>query len=65
VRKLSVPTVIDRMIQQAMVQVMSPIFERVFSNDSFGFRSNRSAQDAINHDLVIKYIEQYTDDPCW
>ena len=42
VRKLGVPTVIDRMIQQAIAQVISPIFEQVFSNNSFGFRPNRS-----------------------
>ncbi|ARO02033.1 group II intron reverse transcriptase/maturase [Lactiplantibacillus plantarum] len=46
-RKLGVPTVIDRMIQQAVVQVLSPIYEQVFSDNSFGFRPGRSAHDAI------------------
>ncbi|MCT3298012.1 reverse transcriptase domain-containing protein, partial [Lactiplantibacillus pentosus] len=42
-RKLGVPTVIDRMIQQAVVQVLSPIYEQVFSDNSYGFRPGRSA----------------------
>jgi len=46
-RKLGVPTVIDRMIQQAVVQVLSPIYEQVFSDNSYGFRPERSAHDAI------------------
>ncbi|EIW12932.1 reverse transcriptase/maturase family protein [Lactiplantibacillus pentosus KCA1] len=46
-RKLGVPTVIDRMIQQAVVQVLSPIYEQVFSDNSYGFRPGRSAHDAI------------------
>lgn len=46
-RKLGIPTVMDRLIQQAMHQVMSPIFERTFSDSSYGFRPGRSAHDAI------------------
>lgn len=46
-RKLGVPTVIDRMVQQAVVQVLSPIYECVFSDNSYGFRPHRSAHDAI------------------
>ncbi|AMV60981.1 Mobile element protein [Pediococcus damnosus] len=46
-RKLGIPTVVDRMVQQAVAQVMSPVFEQVFSNSSFGFRPGRSAQQAI------------------
>jgi len=42
-----VPTVVDRVIQQAIAQVLSPIFERQFSDNSFGFRPNRSAHGAI------------------
>ncbi|WP_125608462.1 group II intron reverse transcriptase/maturase [Lapidilactobacillus bayanensis] len=57
-RKLGVPTVIDRLIQQAIAQVMSPIFERVFSDDSFGFRPNRSAHDAIRQ-VVTLYNKGY------
>jgi len=46
-RKLGVPTVIDRMIQQAINQVLQPIFEPVFSDNSYGFRPGRSAHQAI------------------
>ncbi|MFC6202969.1 group II intron reverse transcriptase/maturase [Lactiplantibacillus nangangensis] len=46
-RKLGIPTVIDRMVQQAVVQVLSPIYEQVFSDNSYGFRPGRSAHDAI------------------
>ncbi|WP_125711377.1 group II intron reverse transcriptase/maturase, partial [Companilactobacillus zhongbaensis] len=46
-RKLGVPTVFDRLVQQAIAQVMTPVFEKVFSDNSFGFRPNRSAHDAI------------------
>ncbi len=41
-RKLGIPTVVDRLIQQAICQVLSPIFEKQFSNNSFGFRPKRS-----------------------
>lgn len=46
-RKLGIPTVVDRLVQQAITQVLSPIFEEQFSNNSFGFRPNRSAHDAL------------------
>jgi RNA-directed DNA polymerase len=46
-RKLGVPTVVDRLIQQAICQVLSPIFEKQFSDNSFGFRPKRSAHDAL------------------
>jgi RNA-directed DNA polymerase len=46
-RKLGIPTVVDRLIQQAICQVLSPIFEKQFSNNSFGFRPKRSAHDAL------------------
>lgn len=46
-RKLGIPTVIDRMIQQAINQVLQPIFDPTFSDNSFGFRPQRSAQMAI------------------
>ena len=88
-RKLGIPTVVDRMVQQAVAQVLTPIFEQVFSDSSFGFRPHRGAQDAIaqvvelynqgyrrvvdldlkayfdnvNHDLMMKYLQQYIDDP--
>jgi len=46
-RKLGIPTVVDRVVQQAIAQILSPIFEGVFSDNSFGFRPNRSAHDAL------------------
>ena len=47
VRKLGIPTVIDRIIQQAIAQVLIPIYEPKFSDGSYGYRPNRSAKDAI------------------
>jgi len=47
VRLLGIPTVLDRFIQQAIAQVLSPIFDPGFSNSSFGFRPNRRAHDAV------------------
>jgi group II intron reverse transcriptase/maturase len=47
IRLLGVPTVIDRMVQQAVVQILQPIFERTFSESSYGFRPNRDAHQAI------------------
>ena len=56
VRKLGIPTVTDRTIQQAMAQLMIPIFEPLFSDGSFGYRPGRSAKDAM---LKVKeYAEQ-------
>jgi len=46
-RMLGIPTVIDRLIQQALHQVLSPLFEPSFSESSYGFRPNRSAQQAV------------------
>ena len=46
-RPLGIPTVVDRGIQQAITQVLSKIYDDTFSDNSFGFRPNRSAQDAI------------------
>jgi group II intron reverse transcriptase/maturase len=53
IRLLGIPTVCDRMIQQAIAQVLSPIFEKEFSKYSYGFRPGRNAHDAI------KQAEQY------
>jgi RNA-directed DNA polymerase len=47
VRTLGIPTVLDRLIQQALHQVLQPIFEPGFSKSSFGFRPGRSAQQAV------------------
>lgn len=46
-RPLGIPTAVDRVIQQAIAQVLSPIFEEKFSDNSYGFRPNRSAHQAI------------------
>ncbi|MFT3984781.1 MAG: group II intron reverse transcriptase/maturase [Lachnospiraceae bacterium] len=46
VRKLGVPTVVDRVIQQAITQELTPIYEERFSDNSFGFRPKRGAHDA-------------------
>jgi RNA-directed DNA polymerase len=46
-RKLGIPTVVDRLIQQAMHQVLSPVFDPDFSETSYGFRPGRRAQQAI------------------
>lgn len=47
IRMLGIPTVIDRMIQQAIAQVLSPVFEKEFSEYSYGFRPGRNAHHAI------------------
>ena len=53
IRKLGVPTVVDRIIQQALVQVLAPIFEPTFSEYSYGFRPNRRCQNAIDRTLEL------------
>jgi group II intron reverse transcriptase/maturase len=59
VRLLGVPTVIDRMVQQALVQVLQPEFEPTFSDSSYGFRPGRSARQAIQRAKGY-YEEGYT-----
>jgi len=54
-RKLGIPTVLDRMIQQALQQVLSDEFEETFSDHSYGFRPGRSAHDAV--EAARGYIE--------
>lgn len=46
-RTLGIPTVLDRLIQQALLQVLQPIFDPTFSAESFGFRPGRSTHDAV------------------
>ena len=46
-RTLGIPTVQDRLIQQMLLQVLTPIFDPMFSEHSYGFRPGRSAQDAV------------------
>jgi len=48
-RPLGVPTVLDRVIQQALAQVLTPLFEGGFSTHSYGFREGRSAHQAVRH----------------
>ena len=55
-RKLGIPTVVDRTLQQAITQQLVPIYELLFAEGSYGYRPNRSAKDAI---LKVKeYAEQ-------
>lgn len=60
VRNLGVPTVLDRFIQQAIVQVLTPIYEPIFSESSYGFRPNRCCEMAI-----IKALEYMNDGFQW
>lgn len=46
-RELGIPTVMDRMIQQALLQALTPIFDPTFSDDSYGFRPGRSTHQAV------------------
>lgn len=52
-RKLGIPTVVDRVIQQAIAQVLSPTYEKQFSNSSYGFRPKRSCEMAVVRSLEI------------
>ncbi|HFU3736807.1 TPA: group II intron reverse transcriptase/maturase, partial [Streptococcus suis] len=58
--QLGIPTVMDRMIQQAIVQILSPICEPYFSDKSYGFRPNRSCEQAI-----IQLLEYLNDGYEW
>lgn len=51
-RPLGIPTVVDRVVQQATAQVMSLSYEKYFSEHSYGFRPNRSAQQAVEEALT-------------
>ena len=55
-RPLGIPTAVDRVIQQAVAQVLSQIYDSSFSDNSYGFRPNRSAHDAI--DKVLEYLNE-------
>jgi len=71
VRKLGIPTVVDRFIQQAILQVLQPLWDPTFSEFSFGFRPGRSAHDAVakaqeyvveGHDWVVDIeLEKFFD----
>ena len=60
IRQLGIPTVMDRMIQQAIIQVLTPICEPHFSDTSYGFRPNRSCEKAI-----MKLLEYLNDGYEW
>jgi len=60
IRNLGVPTVIDRFVQQAVAQVLTPVFEEQFHDHSYGFRPNRCAQQA-----VLKALEMMDDGHSW
>lgn len=55
-RPLGIPTVVDRVIQQAVAQVLSQIYDLSFSDNSYGFRPNRSAHEAIYK--VLEYLNE-------
>ena len=59
-RKLGIPTVVDRLIQQAIVQVLTPIYETQFSETSYGFRPSRCCEQAI-----VKALEYFNDGYDW
>lgn len=56
IRKLGIPTVLDRTIQQAIAQQLTPIYEPLFADGSYGYRPGRSAKDAISR--IKEYAEQ-------
>ncbi|MGL0940642.1 reverse transcriptase domain-containing protein, partial [Vibrio vulnificus] len=56
VRQLGIPTVLDRIVQQAITSVVSDIYEPTFSNSSYGFRPNRSAHHALA--AASRYIRE-------
>ena len=58
-RELGIPTVLDRFIQQAVGQVLTPLFESRFSPHSYGFRPGRSAHDAMKQ--AQKYVQEGND----
>lgn len=60
VRKLGIPTVTDRTIQQALSQVLTPIFEEHFHNDSYGFRPGRNA-----HNAILKALDNMNNHQKW
>jgi group II intron reverse transcriptase/maturase len=58
VRELGIPTVVDRLIQQALLQVLQPIIDPTFSEHSYGFRPGRRAHDAV------RQAQRYVQDGC-
>lgn len=63
VRQLGIPTVVDRLIQQALHQVLEPIFDPTFSEHSYGFRKNRGTRNAIQAGkMFVKQGRKYVVD---
>jgi RNA-directed DNA polymerase len=56
VRQLGIPTVLDRLLQQAIAQALTPLYEPLFSNHSYGFRPGRSAHQAIER--AQEYVQE-------
>ncbi len=62
-RQLGIPTLVDRVIQQAIAQVLTPIFDPTFSDNSFGFRPRRNGQQAVKQvQSIIKTGRRYAVD---
>jgi RNA-directed DNA polymerase len=62
-RQLGIPTIVDRVIQQGIAQVLTPIFDPTFSDNSFGFRPNRNGQQAVKQvQSIIKTGRRFTVD---
>ena len=59
-RKLGIPSVVDRVIEQAITQVLSPIWEPLFNDHSYGFRPGRRCEQAI-----IQLLEYFNDGYTW
>ena len=55
-RELGIPTVLDRFIQQALLQVLQPLFDPTFSEHSYGFRPGRRAHDAVRR--AQRYVQE-------
>ena len=56
VRKLGIPTVVDRTLQQSIVQILTPIFETEFQENSYGFRPGRSCEQAVLR--LLEYLNE-------
>ena len=56
VRKLGIPTVVDRTLQQSIVQILTPIFETEFQENSYGFRPGRSCEQAVLK--LLEYLNE-------
>ena len=56
IRKLGIPTVVDRTLQQSIVQILTPIFETEFQENSYGFRPGRSCEQAVLR--LLEYLNE-------